>query len=126
MLPLPQLLLLENVRFYKEEEKNEAEFAKKVRECDLGEGLYPCMHACICTRHVSSKHVKGQGEGGEGARVRADGAGAGTAVCRHMHSMSWRIYTIAPHMWCCGCCGLHAAKRDAAVTLVLQSSNKTP
>jgi 3-phosphoglycerate kinase len=26
-----QLLLLENVRFYKEEEKNDAEFAKKVR-----------------------------------------------------------------------------------------------
>lgn len=28
-----QLLLLENVRFYKEEEKNDAEFAKKVRCC---------------------------------------------------------------------------------------------
>lgn len=27
-----QLLLLENVRFYKEEEKNDAEFAKKVRQ----------------------------------------------------------------------------------------------
>lgn len=30
LLLLPQLLLLENVRFYKEEEKNEADFAKKV------------------------------------------------------------------------------------------------
>lgn len=27
-----QLLLLENVRFYKEEEKNDPEFAKKVRK----------------------------------------------------------------------------------------------
>ena len=26
-----QLILLENVRFYKEEEKNDAEFSKKVR-----------------------------------------------------------------------------------------------
>ncbi len=30
LLLIPQLLLLENVRFYKEEEKNEADFAKKV------------------------------------------------------------------------------------------------
>lgn len=28
-----QLILLENVRFYKEEEKNDAEFSKKVRFC---------------------------------------------------------------------------------------------
>jgi 3-phosphoglycerate kinase len=37
-----QLLLLENVRFYKEEEKNDAEFAKKVIShiqafCTLGD-----------------------------------------------------------------------------------------
>lgn len=30
-----QLLLLENVRFYKEEEKNDAEFAKKVRPSEM-------------------------------------------------------------------------------------------
>ncbi len=30
-VPVLQLLLLENVRFYKEEEKNDPEFAKKVR-----------------------------------------------------------------------------------------------
>lgn len=32
-----ELLLLENVRFYKEEEKNEPEFAKKVRTVEIGE-----------------------------------------------------------------------------------------
>jgi 3-phosphoglycerate kinase len=31
LLLMLQLLLLENVRFYKEEEKNVAEFAQKVR-----------------------------------------------------------------------------------------------
>ena len=37
-----QLILLENVRFYKEEEKNDAEFSKKVRgfvETDLFKDL---------------------------------------------------------------------------------------
>ncbi len=34
-----QLLVLENVRFYKEETKNDAEFAKKVRVLGLGTAL---------------------------------------------------------------------------------------
>jgi hypothetical protein len=39
-----QLLLLENVRFYKEEEKNDAEFAKKVRATSWSEPAHrqPC------------------------------------------------------------------------------------
>lgn len=40
---LPQVLLLENVRFYPEEEKNDAAFAQKVRSLAA---VRACMHAC--------------------------------------------------------------------------------
>jgi len=44
--PRPQIALLENVRFYKEEEKNEPEFAKKVwrrAACTTSMGLVPSL-----------------------------------------------------------------------------------